>query len=57
MTKQLQSGQALDVRNEDLSFSVWLEGECVADSPVFAASAARDAAIEALRIALTPVQD
>ncbi|MFU2325423.1 tryptophan--tRNA ligase [Pseudomonas sp. NFX98] len=57
VTKQLQSGQPLDVRNEDLSFSVWLEGECVADSPVFAASAARDAAIEALRIALTPVQE
>ncbi|WP_207267005.1 tryptophan--tRNA ligase [Pseudomonas sp. GW101-3H06] len=57
VTKQLQSGQALDVRNEDLSFSVWLEGECVADSPAFADSAARDAAVEALRIALTPVQE
>ncbi|MGY2185029.1 tryptophan--tRNA ligase [Pseudomonas sp. SDO5591_S426] len=57
VTKQLQSGQALDVRNEDLSFSVWLEGECVADSPAFADSTARDAAIEALRIALTPVQE
>ncbi|MBV4462326.1 tryptophan--tRNA ligase [Pseudomonas sp. SWRI79] len=57
VTKQLQSGQALDVRSEDLSFSVWLEGECVADSPAFADSAARDAAIGALRIALTPVQE
>ena len=57
VTKQLQSGQPLDVRNEDLSFSVWLEGECVGDSPAFADSAARDAAIEALRVALTPVQD
>ena len=57
VTKQLQSGQDLDVRSEDLSFSVWLEGECVADSPAFADSAARDAAIEALRIALTPVQE
>ncbi|WPN46378.1 MULTISPECIES: tryptophan--tRNA ligase [unclassified Pseudomonas] len=57
VTKQLQAGQALDVRSEDLSFSVWLEGECVADSPTFADSATRDAAIEALRIALTPVQD
>ncbi|MNV98933.1 hypothetical protein D3C71_1942440 [compost metagenome] len=57
VTKQLQSGQPLDVRNEDLSFSVWLEGECVADSPAFADSTARDAAIEALRIALTPVQE
>ncbi|CAI8981320.1 MULTISPECIES: tryptophan--tRNA ligase [Pseudomonas] len=57
VTKQLQSGQDLDVRSEDLSFSVWLEGECVADSPAFADSAARDAAVEALRIALTPVQE
>ncbi|MFJ7110285.1 tryptophan--tRNA ligase [Pseudomonas sp. NPDC098740] len=57
VTKQLQSGQPLDVRNEDLSFSVWLEGECVADSPAFADGAARDAAIETLRVALTPVQE
>lgn len=57
VTKQLQSGQALDVRSEDLSFSVWLEGECVADSPAFADSAARDVAIDTLRVALTPVQD
>ena len=57
VTKQLQAGQDLDVRSEDLGFSVWLEGECVADSPAFADSVARDAAIEALRIALTPVQE
>jgi tryptophanyl-tRNA synthetase len=57
VTKQLQSGQPLDVRSEELNFSVWLEGECVADSPAFADSAARDAAVEALRIALTPVQE
>ena len=57
VTKQLQSGQPLDVRSEELSFGIWLEGECVGDSPAFADSAARDAAIEALRIALTPVQE
>ncbi|CAI8928543.1 Tryptophan--tRNA ligase [Pseudomonas sp. IT-P258] len=57
VTKQLQAGQSLDVRSEALSFSVWLEGECIADSPAFADSAARDAAVEALRIALTPVQE
>ncbi len=57
VTKQLQAGQELDLRSEDLSFSVWLEGECVADSPAFADSAARDAAIVALRVALTPAQD
>ncbi len=57
VTKQLQSGQPLDVRSEDLSFSVWLEGECVADSPTFTDSTARDAAIDALQVALTPVQE
>ena len=57
VTKQLQAGQALEIRNQDLSFSVWLEGECVGDSPAFADTAARDAAVEALRVALTPVQD
>ena len=57
VTKQLQAGQELDLRSEDLSFSVWLEGECVADSPAFADGAARDAAIDALRVALTPAQD
>ena len=57
VTKQLQSGQPLDVRSDDLSFSVWLDGACVAQSPAFADSAARDAAIDALRVALTPAQD
>ena len=57
VTKQLQAGEPLDVRSDELSFSVWLGGACVADSPAFADSAARDAAIEALRLALVPVQD
>ncbi|MNP54828.1 tryptophanyl-tRNA synthetase [compost metagenome] len=57
VTKQLQSGQPLDVRSDDLGFSVWLDGECVANSPAFADSAARDAAVDALRVALTPAQD
>jgi tryptophanyl-tRNA synthetase len=57
VTKQLQSGQALDVRSEALGFTVWLDGACIADSPAFADSAARDAAIEAVRIALTPIED
>lgn len=56
VTKQLQAGQPLDVRSEALGFSVWLEGECVADSPAFADAAARDHAIDTLRVALTPVQ-
>ncbi|CAD5199266.1 tryptophan--tRNA ligase [Pseudomonas sp. FEN] len=57
VTKQLQSGQALDIRSEAGRFGVWLEGECVADSAEFADEASRDAAIEALRVALTPAQD
>ena len=57
VTKQLQAGEALDIRPQDLSFSVWLHDACVADSPAFADSAARDAAIEALRVALVPAQD
>ncbi|NWA26828.1 tryptophan--tRNA ligase [Pseudomonas gingeri] len=57
VTKQLQSGQALDIRSEAGRFSVWLEGECVADSAEFADEVSRDAAIEALRVALTPAQD
>ncbi|KWX82305.1 hypothetical protein AXF24_12375 [Streptococcus pneumoniae] len=57
VTKQLQSGQALDGRSEALGFTVWLDGACIADSPAFADSAARDAAIEAVRIALTPIED
>lgn len=57
VTKQLQSGTALDVRTEALSFSVWLDGAAVADSAEFADSTARDAAVEALRVALTPIED
>ncbi|MGA8136801.1 MAG: tryptophan--tRNA ligase [Pseudomonas gingeri] len=57
VTKQLQAGQALDIHSEAGRFSVWLEGECVADSAEFADEVSRDAAIEALRVALTPAQD
>ncbi|MCU1721030.1 MULTISPECIES: tryptophan--tRNA ligase [unclassified Pseudomonas] len=57
VTKQLQQGQALDVREEGLGFSLWLEGESVADGPQFDDAAARDSAIEALRAALAPQQD
>ncbi|MCF5509467.1 tryptophan--tRNA ligase, partial [Pseudomonas sp. PA-3-6H] len=57
VTKQLQSGDALDVRAEALGFSVWLDGAAVADSAEYADQASRDAAIEALRVALTPIED
>ena len=57
VTKQLQAGEPLDVRSAELSFSVWLQDQCVADSPAFADVAARDAAITALRVALAPQDD
>jgi tryptophanyl-tRNA synthetase len=50
--KRLQSGEPLDLREEGLGFGVWLEGECVAQSPDFADSAACQAAIQRLREAL-----
>ncbi|MGE8415831.1 MAG: tryptophan--tRNA ligase [Pseudomonas sp.] len=56
-SKQLQSGQDLDLRTEASSFSLWLDGACVADSAVFADAATRDATIEEVRIALAPAQD
>ncbi len=57
VTKRLQSGEALDVRTEALGFSVWLDGAAVADSAEFSDDASRDAAIAALRVALTPSED
>jgi len=57
VSKQLQSGEPLDVRSDALSFSIWLGDSCVADSPAFDDAAARDEAIEALRLALVPAQD
>ena len=54
VSKALQAGEALDVRAEGLGFGVWLEGECVASSPVFADDAERDSAIARLREALVP---
>ena len=57
VSKQLQQGGDLDIRTEGQAFSVWLDGACVADSPVFADAAARDAAVESLKLALAPQQD
>ncbi|PWB34856.1 tryptophan--tRNA ligase [Pseudomonas sp. SDI] len=57
VSKQLQTGEALDVRSEGLGFTLWLNDACVADSPQFADAAARDAAIDNLRAALQPQQD
>jgi tryptophanyl-tRNA synthetase len=57
VSKQLQQGGELDLRTEADSFTLWLDGQCVADSPVFNDAAARDAAIESLKLALAPQQD
>lgn len=52
--KRLQAGEALDVRADDLFFSVWIDGESVASSPEFADAQALEAAIQRLREALAP---
>jgi tryptophanyl-tRNA synthetase len=57
VSKQLQQGGELDLRAEADSFTLWLDGQCVADSPAFADASARDAAIESLKLALAPQQD
>jgi len=57
VTKQLQQGGELDIRAQGDAFAVWLDDACVADSPAFADAAARNAAIESLKLALAPQQD
>lgn len=57
ISKQLQQGGELDLRTEGQTFTLWLDGQCVADSPEFADNASRDAAIESLKLALAPQQD
>lgn len=57
VTKQLQQGGELDIRAQGDAFAIWLDDACVADSPAFADAAARDAAIESLKLALAPQQD
>ncbi|MNN82862.1 hypothetical protein D3C81_1998470 [compost metagenome] len=57
VSKQLQAGVEADVRVEGLGFSLWLDGEQVAEGPQFEGAEARDAAIESLRTALQPQQD
>jgi len=55
VNKRLQSGEALDIRERGRRvFAVWLDYECVAQSPAFADSSACQAAIQRLREALAP---
>ena len=52
MSKRLQSGEALDVREQGEGFGLWLDGELIGESPAFADAGARDAGIARLREAL-----
>jgi tryptophanyl-tRNA synthetase len=54
VNKRLQSGEPLDVREQDGGFAVWLDDEAVAHSPAFADAAECQAAIARLREALAP---
>ncbi|MBC9252127.1 tryptophan--tRNA ligase [Pseudomonas alcaligenes] len=54
VSKRLQSGEALDVREQGAAFALWLDGEAVGESPAFADAASREAAIARLREALAP---
>jgi len=54
VSKRLQSGEALDLREQGEAFGLWLDAECVAQSPVYADTVSRDAAMASLRDALKP---
>jgi len=56
VSKRLQSGEALDLREQGEGFALWLDAECIAESPAFADAAACQAAIQRLREALTPAE-
>lgn len=57
VSKRLQQGDELDVRVDGLGFSLWLDGEQVADGPQAVDEQVRDLAIQNLRAALQPAQD
>ncbi len=56
VSKRLQSGEALDLREQGEGFALWLDAECIAQSPAFADAAACQAAIQRLREALAPAE-
>lgn len=57
VSKQLQQGSEFELRPEHFGFTLWIKGEYIAESPQFVDAAARDAAIESLKLALAPQQD
>ncbi len=56
VSKRLQSGEALDLREQGEGFALWLDAECIAQSPAFADAGACQAAIQRLREALAPAE-
>ncbi len=56
VSKRLQSGDALDLREQGEGFALWLDAECIAESPAFADATACQAAIQRLREALAPAE-
>ena len=56
VSKRLQSGDALDLREQGEGFALWLDAECIAESPAFADAAACQVAIQRLREALAPAE-
>ena len=56
VSKRLQSGDTLDLREQGEGFALWLDAECIAESPAFADAAACQAAIQRLREALAPAE-
>jgi tryptophanyl-tRNA synthetase len=54
VSKRLQSEQVLDLREQGNRFAVWLDAECVAESPEFADAAGLAAALANVREALKP---
>ncbi len=52
LSKRLQEGNALDLRVQGDAFTLWLDGESIGESPVFADSTACEAAMQRLREAL-----
>jgi tryptophanyl-tRNA synthetase len=56
VSKRLQAGEGLDLREQDDRLLLWLDGQCVAESPLLSDPVARQQAISNLRAALA-VQD
>jgi tryptophanyl-tRNA synthetase len=56
VSKRLQGGDVLDLREQGEGFALWLDAECIAESPAFADAAACQAAIQRLREALAPAE-